>query len=722
MRILYVCLALLVCLLLSSNLSAQSIEYEELATLPVTEIDYVAVAPYGGIFVRSDGVLYRSVDDGATWIQYNNFPDGFRPSSVDFLGDGTAIISGNYDGPISAKLIFRDGGWHDLFHDHFGWNDSRILGNNIYIIRSDTIYKSEDRGRSYSMHLFNHDSHDIDDIFRINNKHFLILESNEPGIQFSGYTLEEYDLDFNFIGVRPLPSELDRISFRLLVNGDDILFYDLYNDFLLYSYDEGRTFTERQVGRILYGLSIVNNAFIALQADTLFSLTLDNDFLTNPLLPYDTLEIFEGVKPFNKHLAIKGDNYIKIRDIRSETEFAVYDFPFQSRRARKVRIDDSDNIYASTRNFLFKSNDEGLSWQNIYGSYTKRISSWTLSEEGGIVLSMSNLYRNVSVDALYISPDGNIDEWDISLLRPEVFYLDEGRYRVVTGYSSCNASDTQIFISEDGGPFEEYILDVSDCLSENMDAVFYDNKIYLFGDDHTDEGIYHTIDVMNNFNIEKIRLNTDVFPAIQYYSHITAAGEIFVYPKAKFSTNENDELYQVYYSPNISETDLIPIGQAPQGRLVQNDADDLAFVIQADGQLFIKSAEDISYSKIETKNQDFNWFSNGDIDSQGRLVITVQDGRILRAVTDGLSTSIADEEAFFFSISPNPVIDDLHIVLADSKPHICTVSNVSGSIVHHSKHNESVIDVDMNDMERGVYFLSVVDVSGHRVTRKFVKM
>lgn len=87
-----------------------------------------------------------------------------------------------------------------------------------------------------------------------------------------------------------------------------------------------------------------------------------------------------------------------------------------------------------------------------------------------------------------------------------------------------------------------------------------------------------------------------------------------------------------------------------------------------------------------------------------------------------MSTSVREDEDFVFSISPNPVAGVLYVTLDKAKPLTCIMSNVSGITVHHSKHLERTIDIDINDLQSGIYFITIVDSEGRRVSHKFIKI
>jgi len=77
MKIFHSVLFLLLLFIGIDYLHGQTIEYEELAQIPLTDVDYVTVAPYGAIFMLSQGNLYRSTDEGVDWTRLADFPQGF---------------------------------------------------------------------------------------------------------------------------------------------------------------------------------------------------------------------------------------------------------------------------------------------------------------------------------------------------------------------------------------------------------------------------------------------------------------------------------------------------------------------------------------------------------------------------------------------------------------------------------------------------------------------
>ena len=730
MRISIWFLFFLVQLILSSDCRGQSIEYEELGTIPLTGIQNVFVAPYGGIFVRSGDNIYRSNDDGITWSESIDFPVGFETRSIDFFADGIAVFSES-PYPIIDKqsLVFRDGDFRSLIPDDMQGGIYKVIGNSLFYYRSDSIFISKDKGTNFEGFKLEKEHEGVSDIHSYGDKVFVFSYDTDSITQKRVYALEEYDRNLNFVAGRILPVELGDSFFKLDANGNNILFYEVYGRSLYYSNDDGKTFVYRELDYTLRNFSILNNSYIINSADTIYSLELGDNFLINPVIPIDTLGYFEyyntalsPVKFRGNLLSIRGDSYIKIRNLLSGNEIGVYSFPFKNAEIEKIRIDSEDVIYASTKNFLLKSKNYGVTWEEVYGSDASRIYSWTLSNDGGFAIGMvtrNQFYNLGDVSNLYISSEGDIEIWDDRFSHYQSFSLDNNRLYV--GGGNCSDLGNSLYYSSYGSIFKHQFTSPLDCWSGNMEAVLHNNKIYLFSYDVFSEGIYHSIDLLNDLKVDNPKGLTPTGQNLKYYSKINNLGELFVYPKNS-SGVEDDQRYPVYYSPNISELDIEPVGRAPQGRLVQTDNNDRAFILQSDGTHYVRSDYAIDYDKVEVKNKSFETFIDGDFDSQNRLVIAVENGRILRAVTDGITTSTEEVENVGFTLSPNPSSQVLHISISDGESSTITISDISGRIVSVSQHQKLKLNIDIAELTNGIYFLTFQNESGSKGTRKFVKM
>jgi len=723
MRISIWFLFFLVQLILSSDCRGQSIEYEELARIPLTDVRNAYIAPYGGIFVISNSKLYKSIDNGKLWDEVNGFPEGFVPGYVSFLADGSAIIGSSVTSIIRDPLIFRDGSWNRLFSKNFSLGRWHLKGNEAYYVKTDSIFRSIDKGRTYDSFKRYSDKGLISYLHVYNEQYFLVSTMSDSSSSTNRFLLEKYDDEFNWISSKVLPEGLGPMSgYYIGFFANQIILHKSYDIELHYSADVGKTFETLDLnGRSLNGRSIFNNYFYFRSRDTLFSLKLGGAHLTENINPVDTISPFESLSFHGKYLLYTGSNHLRIIDRQLGTEIEINDFPFLNSEIIKFKID-KDIIYASTEHVLFQSKDEGNSWVKLFDSRDRRINAWALTEEGSITLGTDDIISNKTNSVAQISQSGVVDYWDLLSNNNEVFSLDNGRYRVVTSNSDCFDVSTHVYISVDNLPFEKYFLNPEHCLSRNMSAVLLNEKIYLFGDKHSDNGIYHIIDVNDNFKIEKIQDVTSSSSSLNYYSIINGGGEIYVYPKSLESWGRGSDSYPVYYSPNISELDIEPVGRAPQGRFMQTDNNDRAFILQSDGTHYVRSDYAIDYDKVEIKNKSFETFIDGDFDSQNRLVIAVEDGRVLRAVTDGITTSTANVEHVDFTLSPNPASEVLHISISDGESSTITISDISGRIVSVSQHQKLKFNIDIAELTNGIYFLSFQNESRSKGTRKFVKM
>ena len=746
MRILYVCLALLVCLLLSSNLSAQSIEYEELSQIPLTDVDYVTVAPYGAIFMLSQGNLYRSTDEGVDWTRLADFPQGFQLREIDFFADGTAVFTNSLDVQNDKQnLVFREGGLKGLIPNSLGEGTVKIIGNTLYYYRSDSIFVSSNKGAFFDSYEYRDKSDVVVDMHSYNGKIFLYTYDIDTITQDRLYAIKEYDRNFNFVESRLLPNDTLLINPTMLAYGKHMVFRKTYSDIMLLTSDGGQSFLRKEINQSpSFNVGIYNDTYYYEKSDSIYALKLSGDFLNNFSTLFNVKYDLEGLAFVGKNIIYIGDHYFRFENIDSGRKIDSYEFPFQNSQISKLRIDKEGNIYASSKSrtqpsslnlpgcFVFKSSDDGKSWQQFYGSYYSQLYSWSLSDHGGLTIGNDEYYTSDS-SALYVSSEGVVETWFDNLHRPEVYSLENGDYRIfIAGFDGCFDLAPGIGVSTFNEDFKFVSFRAWDCLPINMEVTIYNDKIYLFGGIPTDLGIYyHTELPMQQFSntLEEVELPLSMRFGSSYYSIINSDGEIYVYPGNKLLSNNTvydgnfgDILYPVYYSADVEAGDIREVGKAPLGQLIETDSRDRAFIIQSDGSHFVRSNYAIDYSKVEVIDQSFDKFVDGDFDSQNRLVIAVEDGRVLRAVTDGITTSTANVEHADFTLSPNPSSEVLHISISDGENSTITISDISGRILSVSQHQKLKFNIDIAELTNGIYFLTVHNESVSKGTRKFVKM
>ena len=111
-----------------------------------SDVESVATAPDGKWYIKGHNVLYSSSDEGSTWVSETPFGFDTDIRNLKFLQDGTPIFG--TDNP-NGLLIKREGQWVQLP----ATNDFEVFLDTLYVIRSNHVQKSYDRGLTWITHL-----------------------------------------------------------------------------------------------------------------------------------------------------------------------------------------------------------------------------------------------------------------------------------------------------------------------------------------------------------------------------------------------------------------------------------------------------------------------------------------------------------------------------------------------------------------------------------------
>lgn len=106
------------------------------------------------------------------------------------------------------------------------------------------------------------------------------------------------------------------------------------------------------------------------------------------------------------------------------------------------------------------------------------------------------------------------------------------------------------------------------------------------------------------------------------------------------------------------------------------------------------------------------------------FTLTVSDGQnvvekqVLVVVKD--CENIDEQYGDNITIYPNPAKDVINVILDKSMKYVnCTLLNVNGQIVKNSQVNGNVINIDLDNVNKGLYFLNIT-IEGKQIVRKVV--
>lgn len=108
-------------------------------------------------------------------------------------------------------------------------------------------------------------------------------------------------------------------------------------------------------------------------------------------------------------------------------------------------------------------------------------------------------------------------------------------------------------------------------------------------------------------------------------------------------------------------------------------------------------------------------FANGNGNNSG-------DSTRVSSLTIGedATTNINDKESDIKKLYPNPVVNELNIELSNNLERTVSIINSAGKVVKKVQMKSSFINLDLSDLTKGVYVVSV-DRNGAKFTQAFIK-
>ena len=725
------------------QLNGQELTYEELAPIPLVDVEEVYISPKGNTYLFTKSKIFFSNDGHQSWIEVEAPVDRLSSLNMYFLEDDTPVL---YNRLRHYSYILRDGDWVNFLPDPVvedSPNEVRFdtYDQTLFYFDLNTFFKSSDKGRTWIKKTDSDTSTAKVERMFINHRYIYLYKERREEVSDSaiGEYINVYDHDFNLLNVYQVPEDhFESFVFKNVVCEEEVIY--LYSNKKLYVSDNlGKDYKIYPLESSYYVIGVINRS--------VYLVSLDKTCLVRAEVLGDEIvleyiikgEKFVWTEIYEQQLVIRNYHSFKIYDPESQTFSEVGEFPFNTTTCIKLKIDSVGHYYASTQRVLFKSYDKGVSWQEIFRDEDEySFGNWMVSPKGIVSItdarrdSMGRFYTPLSIDQ-----DGNKEYWDLSgddfarrppfTGRPFVFSLDQPNLRVASDEDLCLGLNRVVFFSLDQADFNARLGRPEECLDGDLEVRRIGDHVFLCGAPaaNFEYSAGEITDIIDFHGILfESRLN-DFLPSsvfrTKYSSYVSSSGELFLHPTGITSTSE-PEFFPTYYSPEILSVEPKIRGRAPRGIFLNQERLNKMLVVAYSGEHYYRTKVEENYEPFPVKNLNLtSTVNSGAIDENGRIVLLSRDGRVYRSTEEFTVSSIEELSRSCLAFYPNPVTDLISIEFCGNKSVISVYDN-NGELHYYSSDVSSApYSVDLSHLEGGVYFLSVKSESGLH-THKFVKL
>ena len=717
-------------------LSGQTIEFDEIAPIPHSEIRFAFVSPSEDLYVVTLSFeLIISKDKGKTWtVLPESIYNKTEFLDIQFLESGDPIIVYRWKENFADSWEYRLARLQDnslinilptqLSSFRYYYKELSILGDDIYLYDGGRFLKSVDKGDSYTELDFQGDELEHY-AFIVTDSNILIshvdvingLETSVLAVyELNGQFIKEVDLEF---GEEPSSRPVD-----VHADGMNWVFFDNETGLLHYTTDLGVSFLTIDLGNGQLLGQIDDDRFYFRCDQGLCGLTLDDSFETNQI---ETLVEDDGIgvpRAVNHYFAIDKQGFADLRviNLRTGNDFEIDRATFPSSLVTKFHVRSNGGIVAGVRNsYFFESNDEGLSWTFIKDYLNQLGGEMAYTDESIIAPTHNGVVETFQ--------DGTEETWTLdffSEITEDSYHANQfnnGEFRLVM--SSCG---TGVYLSTDFGPFEFVEADSPFCFERfsnfiDMESKIVEDQLFIFNKMTGDETTLMILDL----NSKTIQINEHIdevnFSFVGRFSlDVSDSGELFLNPYILNGSPFPDTIpIGSFYAPDPF-TEFSFAGVGTFGSIHYNEEMDATFITSRDSDIFFRPSLGERFDKLDIIDRDFNRLRAMTFDNEGRLLIQADHKRIFRSDLSGLTSLIEEIEKPIANLTvyPNPSFDRLNLGVDETSEALIfdhTGQKVMGVYVDENS------PIDISHLNAGIYFVQVISGQGSQSELvKFLKM
>lgn len=710
-------LTLIVCVVFGIHtiLSSQRFEYKELTPIPEFEISDVYYSPMGEVYVVSYSHLYISIDKGVQWEEIK-LPDGFLIETLEFLSDGTPIIS---DGLFHrGALILRDNEWVSFLPELMDDFSPYLLAVDqmmIYYVDDQVMYQSFDKGLTF-ISFTNPLIVRKPLALKADGNRFLILlkQVTAGNVTESVMLCDEYfnSISTSSVNFRDGEELFENVYFK---NGH-LLLVDPENKNVFYSPNYGSDFLTKRIDINGLDWGIYQDRFYYLNGNNVRRVKLTGDFDQNLATTFISLDSSAYMKISNDYLIGFDFNKVHFNALEGQQDFSFEDLPFKSCNVEKIEIGVDGSIYVSTKRNLYLSSDEGVTWDHLYFDENNYGIRFSLSKyDSSVVLAVDeNETRKFYSNGQVATFSHEIENSNNKIYSFSARYNDDD-YLIVISSSPCNGSLLEVILYKNEEIFTNSIVLGLGCFNGDVHMRRIGDNLVFYGLDDT--LILFVLDIINSaFDFKSFQLNLS--ENIKYVATVSENDELTVFANKLNGTHTN--YFTSFYSDNVFE-ELRPAGRGPVGFLVEYPLYKGQFLVNDDGGHYYRSNVNNNFVPLDLSGRKYRFIKDAVFDRNGNLYLLAEYGKVIRSNTVEIISSNYEISKESISIYPNPVFDIINIDVENDSYVDTYILNLNGEVVNESRNFGSNFTIDVSNIQSGMYFLYNKSENQSWPVRSFVK-
>jgi len=695
---------------------------------------YARIEPSGKLSYSSGNTIFHSSDEGLTWDE-TVVPLDFTSGHTRYKG----LKNGNYILVTSRKMHYRQNGqWNlllvegdSMFNTSISVIEDKVIlfrENNMYVYDDNTnevnqVQVSEDYCCHWAQVFQNHFVVKVGDIERqIWTKDLQHINTIDFGESIF-ITKEGLIVKINYT-----TQASGQWGNRLEISEDDGQTFSLFHES-----DEEYRFIGEIDGRLYFRKFLsLNNAWLPIKnTSSLGYFDLQTREIT---------EVFDGsstpiLADDNLYHRI-GSTYFKYPEGDLNNRVKLTNLSFDARPIEKLRRASNGLIYALTRTFLYRSYDEGQTWENLLDFHgvedidlDDEDNLYCLSEgrilksddEGLAFSELPTEYagghikfphqiicvgsNKLIVKGLGDYTEGDVNDvgcWDCYDSYPDYVFMSDND-GAIWNPRLVSQGDYPLVTAADyyGYPNDQAIK--SSYFVKTPEKVFFTGREYGFFLTEYYYGLA-TLD-RSNLSMRPGKQPTDDRDNIRY--GLTITGDLIRNDKGQISLSKNNGISYEDLSPT-SLGDIFP-GAAEESIYVISDDDNSEDVIsyQADyGSPFME----LDFKLQNTNEPVPNFFEMVYTDGESDYLFSETSTYKVVGRTSDVEKTALTEQDLLIKVYPNPVSELLNINIHKSGFTLTNIEiyDAKARLLHSALSFDTEFEVNMEDYDSGFYFVKVV--------------